>query len=271
MRRIFIDFAIVFSSIFLLFFAFSKIDYLGTLEKFIEDTELEVKVGNAIWEYVQMSNPEVANPELDSLVNHFKDIICNSNNIPSERVKIHLVYNQEVNAFALPNHHMVIYSGLILACKSPEELMGVMAHEIAHMELNHVMKKLTKELGIATLVIMIGGNGGIELITEVMRVVSSSAYSRRYEREADQKAVEYLENANINPVFFSNFLMNLEKSDDVFEKSMYWISTHPDSQERISNISSLTKRKSYMDEPILTQEEWERIQSLLGEDKYLDL
>lgn len=261
MRKIIVDFIIISGVFLLLFFSFLQIDYIGFVERVFEQGKYEEKIGNVIWESVQLSNVEVENPEIISSVNHIKDEICDANGINSDIVKIHIVYNDEVNAFALPDHYMVIYSGLIASCETPEELAGVMAHEIAHMELNHVMKKLTKELGIATLAVMVGGNAGYELLGEIARVISSTAYSRNFEREADAKAVVLLENANIDPSHFSSFLNKLTNGN--FPNQLSWISTHPDSEERSKTIMNLKKEDISTPKILIDPEQWDNLKNFL--------
>ncbi len=261
MKKIFIDFTIVSGIILLLFFTFLQVNYIGIFEKLMQRAKVEERLGDFIWESVKISDTEVENAELNSAINKIKDRICEANQINGNRIKIYIVYNSEVNAFALPNHQMVIYSGLITDCDTPEELAGVMSHEIAHMELKHVMKKLSKEMGITMLAIMIGGNGGIAFMKEIARTISSTAYSRNYEREADTKAVEYLENANIDPSFFSVFLNKLTNGE-LLPSQLYWLSTHPDSEERANSILKLKKKNSYPPNPIFTHEEWLKIKEM---------
>jgi predicted Zn-dependent protease len=74
--------------------------------------------------------------------------------------------NDEINAFALPNGHLIVYSGLILNSDNQEELIGFICHEIAHIALNHIMKRLVKEIGTSVLISMTTGNGGSEIIKE---------------------------------------------------------------------------------------------------------
>ncbi|MCX8473257.1 MAG: M48 family metalloprotease, partial [Sediminibacterium sp.] len=88
-------------------------------------------------------NTHVVN-SIDSIVTH----ICKSNKIDRETIIVHVLNKDEINAFALPNGHLIIYSGLIHNSDNQEELTGVISHEIAHIELNHVMKKLVKEIGL---------------------------------------------------------------------------------------------------------------------------
>jgi predicted Zn-dependent protease len=131
---------------------------------------------------------------------------------------------------------LVIYTGLIAACENEAELYGVIGHELAHMEKNHVMNKLIKEIGLSVLISMTTGNGNAEMIKEAIKHLSSTAYDRSLETEADLTAVEYLEKASINPEPFANFLYRLADETKHLPSQIYWISTHPESKERAEEI-----------------------------------
>ena len=108
-----------------------------------------------------------------------------TNNIDRKELKVYLLDSEEVNAFALPNHQLMIYTGLVKKTSSPEALCGVIGHELAHIEKDHVMQSLVRELGIGTLFAIISGRSDLSMITEVGRIVSSSAFNRNMEKEAD--------------------------------------------------------------------------------------
>jgi predicted Zn-dependent protease len=154
---------------------------------------------------------------------------------------------------------------LIKNADNEEELAGVICHEIGHIELNHVMKKLLKEVGISVLASMTSGNGGTEIIKETSKILSSSAFDRKLEKDADLKAVDYLINAKLNPESFANFLYKLSDKEDETTKYLTWVSTHPDSKERAKYIIEYCKNKLADFEPILSKEKWEKMKEKLKE------
>src|SRR5690606_16362584 len=109
------------------------------------------------------------------------------------------IRNSQINAFALPGNHIVFYTGLLEYAENAEEVAGVMAHEIGHLEKNHVMKKLVKEIGLEMLFAMIGGDAGFEILKQTGKTLSSSAFDRANETEADNYAVETLALADVDP------------------------------------------------------------------------
>ena len=110
---------------------------------------------------------------------------------------------------------------------------------------------------------MTTGNGGPEIIKETVKMISSSAFDRNLEKEADIKAVDYLTTAKVNPEPFANFLYKLSDKEHEAVKYLTWISTHPDSKERAEYIIEYSKDKLTDYKPILNKETWEKLKEEL--------
>ncbi|MCA6433919.1 MAG: M48 family metallopeptidase, partial [Cytophagales bacterium] len=203
MRKTIIQGSITVLLFFGTWFALTQIDWVKVFNVQKVTDKTEQKLGELFWEVFKKTENEstkapVVNA-IDSIVTH----ICTSNAIDRKKVKVHVLNKDEVNAFALPNGHLIVYTGLIVNSDSQEELTGVICHELAHIELNHVMKKLVKEIGLSVLISMTTGNGGPEVIKQAAKMLSSSAFDRGLEKEADIKAVDYLIQAKVNPELFA--------------------------------------------------------------------
>jgi len=117
------------------------------------------------------------------------------------------------------------------------------------------MKKLSKEIGLSVLLsITTGANSTV--ISQIVKTLSSSAYDRSLETEADMESVKYMLNANIDPRPFADFLYELSL-DNELHKYTYWVSTHPESEARAKTILNYLKTKKIKSKPILTNEAWE--------------
>lgn len=244
-------------------YTLTQIDWMKIFKVQQVTDKTEQKLGELFWEVFKKTEKEITNKltvnSIDSIVTH----ICKSNNIDREKIKVHILSKDEINAFALPNRHLIVFSGLILNSDNQEELAGVICHEIAHIELNHVMKKLVKEIGLSVLISMTTGNGGSEVIKETAKLLSSSAFDRSLEKEADIKAVDYLVNAKINPEPFANFLYKLSDKEHEATKYLTWISTHPESKERAEYIIEYSKGKLTDYIQILSNETWDKLKAEL--------
>jgi predicted Zn-dependent protease len=244
-------------------FALTQIDWVKVFKVQQITDKTEQKLGELFWEVFKKTEEEITNTltvnSIDSIVTH----ICKSNNIDREKIKVHILNKDEINAFALPNGHLIVFSGLILNSDNQEELAGVICHEMAHIELNHVMKKLVKEIGLSVLISMTTGNGGSEVIKETAKMLSSSAFDRSLEKKADLKAVDYLINAKVNPEPLATFLYKLSDKEHEATKYLTWISTHPDSKERAEFIIEYSKVKFTDYKPILSNVTWDNLKEEL--------
>lgn len=246
-------------------YALMQIDWMKIFEVRQATEKTEEKLGDLFWEVFKNSEKEIRNIHVVNSVDSIVTKVCTANKIERERIKIHVLNKDEINAFALPNGHLIVYSGLILSAEKQEELAGVLCHEIAHITLNHVMKKLVKEIGLSVLISMTTGNSGAEVIKETAKMLSSSAFDRGLEKEADVKAVDYLISANVNPEPFADFLYKLSESENEATKYLTWISSHPDSKDRAQYVIEYSKGRSKNYKPILSAQTWEKVKAALQE------
>ena len=244
-------------------YALTQIDWMKILKVQQVTDKTEQKLGELFWEVFKKSDKEIKNTNVVNSVDSIVAQICKTNKIDRSKLKVHILSNDEINAFALPNGHLIIYSGLIINADNQEELAGVICHEIAHIELNHVIKKLVKEIGLSVLISMTTGNSGADAIKETAKMLSSSAFDRSLEKEADIKAVDYLVNANIDPKPFADFLYKISDKEHEATKYVTWMSTHPDSKDRAEYIIAYSKDKKTAYKPILASETWDKLKVAL--------
>jgi beta-barrel assembly-enhancing protease len=240
-------------------FLLSQFDYIKRFNLKNRIQVSEQKLGDKLWEFYSGAEKEETDSVLIQNVHLIKNRLCLSNRIDTSSLKFHVFRKTEVNAFALPNGHIVIHTGLIKNCKSPEELAGVIAHEIAHVEKKHVMNKLVKEAGIALLSSVIGGSAGAEILGELIKMLSSSAYDRKLESEADAMAVKYLLAADLDPQHFANFLFRLSTITDLPDEFVL-LNSHPNSKDRAAVILETRKTKKLRSRALLDAETWRAMQ-----------
>jgi predicted Zn-dependent protease len=249
---------------FLTWFGLSRLDWMNIFNVEKAGIKTEEKLGNLYWEIISKLEKEYTDPSLINRVDSILIRICDANDIDRNEIKLHLVRKDEINAFALPDHHLVLYSGLINDCENAEELCGVLGHEIAHMEKGHIMRKLTREIGLSILISMTTGNGNPEIIQKAIKTLSSSAYDRNLEREADITGTEYLIHAKINPEPFATFLFRLTSMEEGLPEQMFWISSHPGSEERATDILEYIKTKNFDITPVMDSLQWLELKAALN-------
>jgi beta-barrel assembly-enhancing protease len=241
----------------------AQIDFVGFFKIDRAASTTEKRVGDAIWDEIKKTEDIIVSDSITKKLDRLLKSLCEENNIEQNDLKVHIIKNNEVNAFALPDGHLVVYSGLINDSKNEQALIGVLGHEIAHIEKNHVMKKLSKEIGLSVLLSLTTGNNNASAIRSVFKTLSSSAYDRSLEREADLSSVEYMLNAKINPAPFADFLYQMSFESNI-QKNAVWISSHPESEERAKYVLEYIKGKKFDMKTILTQKEWNDFKGLVN-------
>ncbi|OBZ92719.1 metalloprotease [Pararhizobium polonicum] len=142
------------------------------------------------------------------------------------------------NAFALPDGTLIITDELVeLAGGDTEMLIGVLAHEIGHVELEHSLRQIYRAAGMAGLIMLIAGDVGdsVEDLLVQGGGLAALSYSRSAESAADRRSVELMEKAGYDPAAIARFFEAIEKKlGDTSGTSIF--STHPGTPERKTAI-----------------------------------
>jgi predicted Zn-dependent protease len=256
----FIVLAILFFGI---WFLLGKIDYLKHFRVEELTKETEHNLGDLILDELQKGGGALDSDTVYSFVNGIKKRLCAANGINDSSITLHIFVRDEVNAIALPDRHLVVYTGMIRYCKSPEELSGVLAHEIGHIERGHIMKRLRKEVGLSMLAALAGGDANGEIARETARLLSSTAFDRQLESEADASAVHMMAKAGIDPGALADVIFRLSHEKNDVPKRFEWISTHPNSQDRCAEILRLRKQETYHGSPLADSAAWANYKMIL--------
>lgn len=250
---------ILVSGFLLIWFGFTQMDFMKLFAVKEKTQNIENKLGDLIWDEISNTEEIVTNDSIVKTLDKLIKPICDANDIERDSLKIHIVKKDQINAFALPNNHLVVYTGLIEDCKKQEALQGVLGHEIGHIEHNHVMKKLSKEIGFSILLTATSGGKGGQIVKEALKMLTSSAYDRALEKEADIASVDYMIKAHINPKPMADFMYEMSQ-DSTLNKNLYWIADHPESEERAKYILEYIKGKKLKNKMTLPEKEWKAFQ-----------
>lgn len=158
-----------------------------------------------------------------------------------------------VNAAALPGGNVVLFRGLIRKAEGPDEIAGVLAHEIAHVRERHVTEAMLRQFGIGLVLTTLGGStaGNVEGALAL-------SYTRAAEREADQGAIRALGAAGISPRATAGFFARLAKAESNlgrFSDAFAYLSSHPLSGSRERAFAASAKPGARYT-PALTDSEW---------------
>jgi Zn-dependent protease with chaperone function len=159
---------------------------------------------------------------------------------PGEPLRFYVADRPEINAFAAPGGVVVVYTGLLRAADSPEEVAGVLAHEIGHVELRHGLRQLVKVAGLRVMFsAVLGDYGGL---ADWGAQLTQLKFSRDAESQADVRAVLRLNEASIDPQGLLRFLTKLEKTEGAAAGVLTLLSTHPPTRERLAALGSVVFR-----------------------------
>lgn len=266
--KILFQFLVLAGLFFATWFGLRQVDWLHIFKVESVSRKTEEKIGTLAWELIRKTSNEIKSKEQVQAVKKLADHLSGVSEIEPNFIKIHLIDRDEINAFALPDGHLIVFSGLIRDCQNEAELAGVLGHEIAHIERKHVMKKLVKELGLAVLVsATAGGHQSSKILRETVRVLSSAAYDRSLETEADKTSVQYLIKAGIDPRPFAHFLARMPNEKDTDPSGIFSASTHPDSEIRAKEIQEQIGNQKFESNPILTEAEWKSLKARVSEEE----
>lgn len=146
------------------------------------------------------------------------------------RYEVHIAKDETPNAFALPGGIIVVHTGLIAATQSAEELAGVLAHEVQHVERRHSLRRVIKDMGLRGLWAFVTGDLGSSVAGQAALELTSLQFSRDDEREADEHGFDALVGAGINPAGMPAFFTTLSQTTGASVPA--FLSTHPRSEDR---------------------------------------
>jgi predicted Zn-dependent protease len=154
----------------------------------------------------------------------------------------------DVNAFAAPGGVVVVFSGLIRAAGSAEELAGVLAHEVAHAELRHTLRGVIKSIGLRALAATVTGDISGSVFADAAARLTELRFSRDAEREADAEGLRRLVAARIDPSGMIRFYEKLSAGQRFSPPSI--LSTHPAGGERLDSLRREVSRQKGIWQPL---------------------
>ncbi len=212
----------------------------------------------------------INNKQLDEYLNKICCTIafCSDKPYAYNGYHVAVLDTDEVNAFATMGGHIFITAGLLKILNSEDEVAAVIAHEMAHIQLQHGKKTIEKDrknkaaaanaalvFSAATIVDAVTDNPVVENITNlteigsavvvmsaaISEVVLVTGYSRDKEYEADEYAVELMLNCGYDPTGMLDALYNMK----TINTSGGLFSTHPKIKDRIKKVEKQVNKINF--------------------------
>jgi Zn-dependent protease with chaperone function len=173
-------------------------------------------------------------------------------------VRVDVVRRPDFNAFALPGGHIYAFQGLIDRAQSPDEVAGVLAHEMGHVAHRDGTRTVLQAAGLSFLFgMMLGdfvGGGGVVIAA---KTVVRSSYSRRVEAAADVYSVGVMQKAGGDPRALATILARVTADKD---EGIKILADHPDTKDRVIAIDALAPAGAST--PLLGAADWAALKQI---------
>lgn len=207
----------------------------------------------------------IRDTEIENTFKEWLTPLLNAAKIPPQNVNFILVQSPQVNAFVAGGSNIFVYTGLIDKSENPDEILGVLAHEIGHISGGHLIGRrdalerasyesiLGTVLGIGAAIA--GKNGALAsaIISGTNNIAARRylAHSRVNESSADQAALKFLNEAQFNPKGLKTFFQKLESEELLpTDRQSAYVRTHPLTHDRIDAISESIKTSPYLEKSL---------------------
>jgi len=198
---------------------------------------------------------EPGQESLDALIASLRG--ANTDDIPFTDITV--LNTKEVNAFALPGGHIVVFSGLLDLVDDPNGISGVLAHELAHSQHRHPMQLLVSNAGMASVLSLVLGDvtGGTFLLALGQSAIGSS-YSRDIEREADETGINMMQSAGYDLAPMILLMEELRKKDSEQLAILTLLDTHPGHDERRERLEAA----SGVGGAAMSKDDWDAVKNI---------
>jgi Zn-dependent protease with chaperone function len=207
----------------------------------------EQQLGEAV--YDAMGMPAMEDSADTYLLNQFFSELDIPTGYP---VRISVVNDNIVNAFALPGGRIVVYRKLLDQVDSYPELAALLSHEFSHINNKHSTRSIFRRLGSKVFISLLFGKLGsvTSVLIDHADNLKTLKYSRKLEKEADMEGLNLLMERKIDPQGFTDLFENMKRSasGSVLPEFM---GSHPDLDKRIAYIKESSKNAVVAENPVL--------------------
>ncbi len=224
----------------------------------------EEKLGNAAMDEISRSQRRCVDADREAAIMAIVNRLLEP--VPGAPYKFRLtVFNDpHVNAFALPGGQIGLLRGLIERSKTPEELAGVLAHELQHVLKRHATRLLLQQASTGLMLVAVSGDltGVMAYGLESAHTLGTLSYSRGFESEADGEGVRMLMAADIDPTGMIDFFEKLRAEEGNLPTATRYLTSHPLAVERIDNLKKRIASTPHQSRPLQLNREWEDVKKI---------
>jgi beta-barrel assembly-enhancing protease len=220
----------------------------------------EETLGEAAYGQYRIQAEMIEDARTAELLRQLTDALTGAMGPSPYTFRFHVARNPALNAFALPGGYIVMHSELILRAQTASELLGVLAHEMAHVTKQHGTRNLIASAGAAvTIQALLGDASGLlSAVATAAPFLLTQKYSRGFEREADREGFELLQRAGVDATGMLSFFEKVKAEEEkaaakvreelgdgaLLTGTPEFLSTHPAADSRIEAMRELVERQS---------------------------
>jgi predicted Zn-dependent protease len=205
--------------------------------------------------------PLLRDTETERLLKSYEDPLAKADGLDPNAVKVYLVDDPSVNSFVAEGQNVFIQTGMIMFAKTPNELIGVMAHETGHIKGGHLTRdtEAMDKASIPMIVSMIAGlaamavgagEAGMAILMAGEQIAEGqfNAFSRVQEATADQIAVKSLNATHQSPEGLLDTFRRFaaEEAMSAYKIDPYAVD-HPVGEDRVALLETLVDQSPYKD------------------------
>ncbi|MEC9347949.1 MAG: M48 family metalloprotease [Pseudomonadota bacterium] len=205
-------------------------------------------------------------PALAGYVDRVGRSLAANAELPADDFTFTLLDTPVVNAFALPGGYVYVTRGLLSILNTEAELAGVIGHEIGHVTARHGARRQTQGMFAGILAAGVGILTGSREAAQLGQVAAQgylASYSRDNEREADGLGVRYLARTGYTTFAMSDSLRAIGRHADFLARSagqeaqsFNFLSTHPQTPERVANTVELARNAQTVPDPRIGRDDY---------------
>ncbi len=208
------------------------------------------------------SLPLIRDAEIEATIRAYADPVFKAAGLDAAAIKVHLVNDNRINAFVTPGMDMFLNTGLLMRSDTPNQVIGVIAHETGHISGAHLVR-IQDELRNATIqsiLAMIAGIGagvatgnpgigaGTMMMGQDIAMRNVLKYSRTQESAADQAGMKFLDETEQSSRGMLEFFEKLESQMLLNTRSQDpYLQTHPLTRDRVSSVQQHVDQSPYSD------------------------
>ncbi|MGY3484468.1 Zn-dependent protease with chaperone function [Bradyrhizobium sp. USDA 4011] len=170
------------------------------------------------------------------------------------------------NAFALPGGKVYLFEGLLEKAENPDEIAGVLAHELGHLRHRDSMRELIHNGGTSFLIgLLFGDITGSGALLFASRSLVTSSYSRDAETNADSFAIETMHKLGRPAKPMGELMFRVTGKEG--GKGLSLVSSHPLTEDRLTRMDKADAGSRANGQPLLSSAEWQALKGICGAGK----